>query len=92
MKKISLLLAFVALYATTSFAGTNDEKVIKSKSLTTKAEEEPLKTATCTVTASWPNGSGGTNTVTITSSCNSATCTTQSACDAAYALVSVFVP
>ena len=31
MKKISLLFAFVALFATASFAGTSDVKTFKSK-------------------------------------------------------------
>lgn len=92
MKKVSLLFAFIALFATASFAGTNEEKVINSKSLTTEKKAEPLKAASCTVTVSWPNGSGGTNTLTVTTSCNSATCTTQQACDAAYAIISVVVP
>ena len=89
MKKISLLFAFVALFATASFAGTHDVKPFKEK------KTEPLVVRECTVTVSWPNGSGGSNTLTVTTSCNTSTqptCTTQSACNAAYAIISVVVP
>lgn len=94
MKKLSLMFAFTALLATASFAGTNEEKELKLKSpiIEKKAGKELLKNASCTVTASWPNGNGGTNTVTITASCDSPSCTTQTACNQAYALVSIFVP
>jgi hypothetical protein len=92
MKKISLLFAFTALFVSFAFAGTNDEKVITSKSLAPNEEVVPFKEAKCTVSVSWPNGTGGTTTLTINSSCDSPTCTTQSACDAAYAIISVIVP
>ena len=92
MKKISLLFAFVALFATASFAGTSNESSFNSKLTNIEEKVEPLKAASCTVTVSWPNGSGGTNTLTVTTSCNSATCTTQQACDAAYAIISIVVP
>lgn len=86
------MFAFVALFATATFAGTNDEKIINSKSLITEKKAELLIAASCTVTVSWANGSGGTNTLTVTTSCSSVTCTTQQACDAAYAIISVVVP
>lgn len=92
MKKISMLFAFFAFFATASFAGTKVEKSINSKSFMEMKKTEPLKRATCTVTVSWPNSSGGTNTLTVTASCDSPTCTTQQACDAAYALLSIAVP
>jgi len=92
MKKISLFFAFVALFATTSFAGTNDVKTFKSKKFIKDKKVESLVVKSCTVTVSWPNGSGGKNTLTVTTSCNSSTCTTQQACDAAYAIISIVVP
>ena len=92
MKKISLLFSFVIVFATASFAGTSTAKDFNSKLTTNKEEVVPFVVRECTVTVSWPNGNGGTNTITVTSSCNSATCTTQQACNQAYALTSVFVP
>ncbi len=91
MKKISLLFAFVALFATVSFAGTSDTREIKSKPAIDKTIIEPFVAKVCSITATWTNGEGGQSTVTISVTCSTCT-TTQQACNQAYALLSLIIP
>jgi hypothetical protein len=83
MKKISLLFAFVALFASASFADTNEERPIK----TTLEKEKPemLKIHSCKVTVT----TGGYN-ATITYTCQT-DCTPKEACDKAYAAASALL-
>jgi hypothetical protein len=90
MKKISLLFAFLAFFATISFAKSSVKKVHTIMPTYIEVQAVPVRAQSCTVSASWPNGSGGTNNVSITTSCTN--CTVQQACDAAYALLSILIP
>lgn len=82
------MFAFVALFATASFAGTNEQKSISIQKATVP-EAELLKKSTCKVTESWTNSDGSTATMTVTITCE---CTTQQACDKAHAIISIVVP
>jgi hypothetical protein len=103
MKKISLLFAFVAFFGAASFANTSelntaslkvDNSVILTSNATNSdidnALEAYFKKRSCTVKATWSNGSGGTVNLTATNTCDN--CTQQQACDGAYALLSILIP
>ena len=91
MKKIGLLLSFVAIFSTASFAKTVDgnffkvkfENLVKKQDAAKKTEKlvkvEFVGHSSCTVSVTY-----GTKTVKITVEC---TCTQQEACDIAYSLL-----
>lgn len=105
IRKISLLFAFVALFATASFAKTNVFKrnVVSEKSLTTvyqkdgityeviSIESNSFVVYSCTVTASWKNSDGSTSSITVTNNCGNCT-SVQQACDGAYKIASIAIP
>ncbi|HZH67461.1 MAG TPA: hypothetical protein VEY10_21400 [Flavisolibacter sp.] len=90
MKRIGLLLAFTAFFATASFAGTLEKtfKGLKTVALTQPMQKSLVK-ATCKVTETWDDGNGNAGTVTVTVTC---TCTAQQACDKAHAAIAIVVP
>jgi hypothetical protein len=102
MKKISLLIAFVAFLSAASFAGTGDIRTThldiptfvgseESYGFTTaELQDRAFRDATCTLTAVWLSADGTKNTVTISSTCSN--CTAQQACDKAYAFLSILIP
>jgi|SRR5665647_27943 len=103
MKKISLLIAFVAFFGAASFASTSelntepakvDNSVVITSNATTNDIDDALEAyfnnMTCTVNVTWSNGNGGTVNLTVTNSCDN--CTQQQACDGAYALISILIP
>jgi hypothetical protein len=102
MKKISLLIAFVAFFSVASFAGTGDIQTtrldiptfvgseVSSEMATPALQDGAFRDATCTLTAVWVNADGTKTTVTISSTCSN--CTTQQACDKAYAYLSILIP
>ncbi|MFT3947480.1 MAG: hypothetical protein QM763_10980 [Agriterribacter sp.] len=105
MKKVSLLLVFVAFFAAAAFANTSvfNKNFTSEKSFVTtyqkgsvtfeviSIENELIKAYTCTVTASWKNSDGTTSSVTITNNCGNCT-SQQQACDGAYKVASIIIP
>jgi hypothetical protein len=105
MKKISLLLAFIALFAATSFAktvivaGKNESKtqlttIYQIGSVTyeiVSIQKDDLPGYSCSVTASWSNADGTKSSASVSVDCGNCT-SRQAACDAAYRLVSIAVP
>ncbi len=101
MKRITLLLAFIALLATVSQAATteiNAEKatasIYQKENVTFKVAavaDDILKEYNCTVTTSWTNDDGTTSSVTVTVKCGDCT-SQQSACDKAYKIASIVIP
>jgi hypothetical protein len=103
MKRISLLLAFVAFFATACFATSKVEnsKLTVNKNVVYKKgdlsfnvisiETNLLTGTTCTVSASWTNEDGKKSNIQLTVTCESCT-TIQQACNQAYALLSIIIP
>jgi hypothetical protein len=103
MKKISLLIAFVAFFSAASYAtNTKDVTVgtfssfLNLSNLDTdpNSNSGPGKTLpntqSCTVTATWVNSTGQKYLVTVVSTCSN--CTVQQACDRAYQTLSTVIP
>lgn len=101
MKKISLLLAFIAFFATASFAkafslhtiaAQNDQNFVKAHYVTNgeiKNPDQDLLRKSCTVSVTYTGTGGQVIHLTVTSTCD---CSQQDACNAAYAVVSVIIP
>ena len=103
MKKVSLLLTFVAAFATASFAAPSVEKAELNANKTTTykkgnvtfevttAEKTSFDGYSCTVSASWTGDDGKKSSIEITVNCGDCT-TRQQACDKAYAVASIAIP
>lgn len=101
MKSISLLVTFVACFATLSYASPKEMQPLDVHSgsyisgeklqdaLLPAVLQTALPRATCKVTETWTNKDGTTSSATVTVTCD---CTTQQACDAAHAIISILVP
>jgi hypothetical protein len=103
MKKISLLIAFVAFFSAASYAtNTKDVTVgtfssfLNLSNLDTdpNSNSGPGKTLhntkCCSLSVSWVVSSGIKTTLTVSVTCND--CTAQQACDAAYKILSIAIP
>ena len=94
MKKISLLLAFIALLGISSFASTSDKGKYKPinqivNSLNNLEDKSSLDESSCTVSVTYINKQGKTISLSLKVTC---ICTIKEACDISYAAISLVLP